>query len=84
MESYDEYLMAKDKETFLSDKKKEMSESVYDLYIKGLIFTYRSRRKSEYPPIEDLIDGMAKDDQSQIKQYYDKCLEIKNKYPKVS
>ena len=44
--------------------------------------TYEELRKSEYPPIEDYIDGIVKGDDLQVQEYIRKCLEIKNKYPK--
>lgn len=44
--------------------------------------TYSDLRRAEYPPVMDLIDGMVKDDQAQIKAYKDACLAIKAKYPK--
>jgi hypothetical protein len=44
--------------------------------------SYVDKRKNEYPPIEDYIDGVVKGDQSQIDEYIQKCLEVKAKYPK--
>ena len=43
---------------------------------------YQRDRKNEYPPIEDYIDGIVKDDQEQIDEYIAKCLAVKAKYPK--
>lgn len=43
---------------------------------------YQFLRMSEYPPIEEYIDGVVKGDQAQIDAYIAKCLEIKAKYPK--
>ena len=42
-------------------------------------------RKQSYPPIEEFIDGMywaSKGDESKLKIYYQKCEEVKKKYPK--
>jgi len=44
--------------------------------------TYGDKRRGEYPPIEDYLDGVVKGDQAQIDEYIQKCLEIKAKYPK--
>jgi hypothetical protein len=43
---------------------------------------YRDRRKEEYPPITDYLDGIVKGDQSQVQAYIDACLAVKLKYPK--
>jgi len=44
--------------------------------------TYADLRRAEYPPIEDLVDGLVKDDAAQVQAYKDACLAIKAKYPK--
>jgi hypothetical protein len=44
--------------------------------------TYADKRRSEYPPIENYIDGIVKGDQTQIDNYIAECLAIKAKYPK--
>ena len=41
----------------------------------------RRQRRAEYPPIEDYIDGLVKDDQAQVDDYKAKCLAVKKKYP---
>jgi hypothetical protein len=43
---------------------------------------YQFQRKEEYPPITDYIDGVVKGDQQQIQEYINKCLAVKDKYPK--
>lgn len=45
---------------------------------------YDIRRKNEYPPITDYIDGIVKGDQRQIEQYIAACKAVKLKYPKPS
>lgn len=45
---------------------------------------YQRDRKQEYPPIEDYIDGVIKGDQTQIDEYIQKCIAVKEKYPKPS
>jgi hypothetical protein len=44
---------------------------------------YIEKRKSEYPPFTDYLDGIVKGDQAQVQAYIDACLAVKNKYPKV-
>jgi hypothetical protein len=43
---------------------------------------YKRKRKSEYPPLEDYIDGVVKGDQEQIDAYIAACQAVKLKYPK--
>ena len=44
--------------------------------------TYKEKRKNEYPPVEDYLDGIVKGDQNQVQQYIDACNAVKAKYPK--
>lgn len=43
---------------------------------------YQRLRKPEYPPVEDYIDGIVKNDQLQVDKYISDCLAVKEKYPK--
>lgn len=43
---------------------------------------YKQKRRAEYPPMEDYLDGIVKNDQQQIQQYIQACLAVKAKYPK--
>lgn len=43
---------------------------------------YKEKRRNEYPPITDYIDGVVKGDQSQIDAYVAACQAVKAKYPK--
>ena len=43
---------------------------------------YKEKRKAEYPPIVDYLDGIVKGNQSQIDKYIADCLAVKQKYPK--
>lgn len=45
--------------------------------------SYAQLRKREYPPFEDYLDGIVKNDQQQIQAYIDACLAVKTKYPKT-
>ena len=44
--------------------------------------SYATKRKAEYPPITDYIDGVVKGDQAQIDAYLAACQAVKDKYPK--
>jgi hypothetical protein len=43
---------------------------------------YGEKRRSEYPPMADYLDGIVKGDQAQIDKYIADCLAVKVKYPK--
>ena len=43
---------------------------------------YKAKRKAEYPPITDYIDGIVKGDQAQIDKYIADCLAVKARNPK--
>jgi hypothetical protein len=45
---------------------------------------YRDRRKEEYPPFTDYLDGIVKGDQEQVQAYIEACLAVKLKYPKIN
>jgi hypothetical protein len=43
---------------------------------------YIAKRRAEYPPVTDYLDGLVKGDQEQIDKYIADCLAVKAKYPK--
>jgi len=43
---------------------------------------YQELRAAEYPDFRDYLDGIVKGDQNQIEEYIQKCLAVKEKYPK--
>ena len=45
--------------------------------------SYAEKRRVEYPPIEDYLDGVVKGDQAQIDAYIAACQAVKAKYPKT-
>jgi len=47
-----------------------------------LELSYIDKRKAEYPPIENYLDGVIKGDQTQIDAYIAACQAVKAKYPK--
>jgi len=57
-----------------------MREKTYDEIINEL--TYADKRVFEYPPIEDYLDAIVKDDTAAIEKYKADCLAVKAKYPK--
>ena len=52
----------------------------YEEYISAN--AYKEKRKAEYPPMIDYLDGIVKGDQAQIDKYIADCLAVKEKYPK--
>ena len=46
------------------------------------VVPYDVQRKSEYPPIEDYLDGIVKGESAQVSKYIADCLAVKTKYPK--
>jgi len=43
---------------------------------------YQELRAAEYPDFRDYLDGIVRGDQNQIEEYIQKCLAVKEKYPK--
>ena len=43
---------------------------------------YQRFRKAEYPPVEDYLDAVVKDDATAKQAYIDRCKAIKTKYAK--
>jgi hypothetical protein len=79
--AYDYYLESTDKENFIVEKTIEWKLPEGDL-VKILISQCKEIRKLNYPPIEDYIDGVVKNNQEQIDTYINECLSIKQQYPK--
>lgn len=44
--------------------------------------SYTDKRRNEYPPVTDYLDGLVKGDKEQMQAYIDACLVVKAKYPK--
>lgn len=57
-------------------------EKVEEQLVKDSLTEYKEKRRAEYPPITDYLDGIVKNDQAQIQKYIDDCLAVKAKYPK--
>ena len=77
------------------DLTKEMKdEDNNSIYLEGFLtateflerynLDYISQRTGAYPPIEDYLDAIVKDDTAAIEKYKTDCLAVKNKYPKGS
>lgn len=41
-------------------------------------------RAEAYPPMADYLDAIVKNDNDQLQDYLDKCLAVKQRYPKFS
>lgn len=41
-------------------------------------------RAEAYPPMEDYLDAIVKNDNDQLQKYLQDCLDVKQKYPKFS
>lgn len=61
---------------------KELLETKIDLIKASNLLVIQQKRESEYPPMQDYVDGIVKGDQEQIQKYIDDCLAVKAKYPK--
>lgn len=57
--------------------RKSMQQAQFDA------MSYADKRRGEYPPATDYLDGIVKGDAAQIRDYINKCLAIKAKYPKA-
>lgn len=44
--------------------------------------TYADLRRAAYPPMQDYLDAVVKNDQAAIDEYIAKCQEVKRLYPK--
>lgn len=44
--------------------------------------TYDQLRAAAYPPMQDYMDGIVKNDINQVDKYIDDCLAVKALYPK--
>lgn len=56
---------------------------VSEQMIQWKIGNYQLLRKPIYPNVAEYIDAMVKGDNKAILEYIDKCLAVKEKYPKV-
>lgn len=45
--------------------------------------SYADKRRAEYPPMTDYLDGMVKGNQAQVDAYIAACNAVKAKYPKA-
>jgi hypothetical protein len=74
-------ILANDTEQDLDDM---VQWNIENLNIPQFVYepSYIDKRKAEYPPITDYLDGIVKGDQEQIDKYIADCLAVKEKYPK--
>ena len=64
--------------------KEEVEEEFERLKLEQESKKYQQLRVTEYPDFRDYLDGIVKGDQNQIEEYIQKCLAVKEKYPKPS
>jgi tRNA A37 N6-isopentenylltransferase MiaA len=62
--------------------KEEVEAEVARLQQEWEATEYQRLRAVEYPDFKEYLDGIVKGDQPQMQAYIDKCLEVKEKYPK--
>lgn len=70
------YVELEDAQSFLEERNRKIEEA----YLAAM--PYSEKRASEYPSFLDYLDGVVKNDQTQIQEYIDACLAVKAKYPK--
>lgn len=70
------YIELDNVEAFMEARhKKAYEEAIANL-------SYDEKRRAEYPPITDYLDGIVNGDQNQVQRYIDACRAVKAKYPK--
>jgi len=79
---YEKWLASDDRDQFISDLNISDAEKLEQLK-QAMNEDCRRIRSKLYPPMEDYLDGIVKDDADQINTYKQTCLDIKTQYPKV-
>lgn len=74
-------VVANDTETDLNELVQWNIDNLSAAFVEPQL-SYADKRKNEYPPITDYLDGVVKGNQTQIDEYIAKCLAVKAKYPK--
>lgn len=69
------------KTLFEHDLRAVMSDADEADIVSAVNHGVRLQRAKEYPPMQDYLDGIAKDDDAQVQAYKDACLAVKAKYP---
>jgi len=82
-----EWVLRGDELEWLDTTQTEPTQSEIDAEIARLQAEYDSQeyarnRATEYPPMEDYLDGIVKGDTAQVDKYIADCLAVKDKYPK--
>lgn len=63
----------------------EVNQEIQRLQAEYEATEYQRQRAPEYPDLKELADALywnSKGDNSKLEEYYVKCEEVKNKYPK--
>lgn len=69
-----EYILLSDEEAQI--KIKQINDKWYN------DLSYTNKRQENYPPFEDYLDAIVKNDAAQLQKYIDDCLAVKAKFPK--
>jgi hypothetical protein len=72
-------------EVYQQPTKEEVEAEIVRLQAEYDLTEYQRQRAPEYPDIKDLADALywsSKGDNTKLDEYYSKCEEVKNKYPK--
>lgn len=72
-------------EVYQQPTKEEVEAEIARLQAEYNLTEYQRQRAPEYPDIKDLADALywsSKGDNTKLDEYYSKCEEVKNKYPK--
>ncbi len=78
--NYDEFIWLED--NLSKPTIEDISNEIERLKLEKKLTEYKESRKKEYPDFMEYIDGVVKGDEEQINSYIQKCLAVKQKYPK--
>ena len=62
--------------------REDIQTKLTELQVEHDALDYARKRKAAYPDIYDYMDGIVKNDQTQIDKYIADCQAVKNKYSK--
>lgn len=79
---YEQWLASEDRNQFIVDLNITDLEKLEQLK-QAMNEDCKKLRKTQYPPVEDYLDGIAKNDTDQINAYIHSCNNVKLQYPKV-
>ena len=82
-----EWVLRGDELEWLDTEQTQPTEAEIEAEVQRLQAEYNAQqyardRASEYPSVNDYLDGIVKNDQAQIDAYIAACQAVKTKYPK--